>query len=279
MRLPIDGLAEQSGIVLISQWNEFCRLRTEVLGHLDTDSIHDLRVASRRMRAMLGLFLPFIAAKPVKTLSKEIRRITRALGHVRNIDEAIIYFNASSVHLPVLTGGLCRIRKKEVRAVTRILKAFPCRDMDRSLRKAVAKLVGRRPGDGNEERLSTHLSETSAQRYQSLHALLVPAAIPENVEMRHRLRIAIKKWRYLLETIGQVCGQDYGDTLELLKEYQTVLGSLNDMVEFGLLSARLALPEEELHEMKNALERDTARYIARFAEIASSRPIEYTDLL
>jgi CHAD domain-containing protein len=269
-------IGEQAGIVLFSQWNEFCRVKVVVIGHHDMDSIHDLRVASRRMRATLGLFAPFISGKLLKTLSKKIRRITRELGHVRNIDEAIIYFNSLPTAFPMLAKGLRKAREREITAVIKVLKAFPCQNMDKKLRETVAELAGRSPDDNLDHLLPAYLSETSLQRYQALHDLLASASIPENVEIRHGLRIAIKKWRYLLETIGQVCGQDYGATLETLKEYQTVLGNLNDMVEFGALSDRMTLPAEETKAIRTALDQDTARYLARFIEVASSRPLQYT---
>jgi CHAD domain-containing protein len=273
------GIGEQAGIVLFSQWHEFCRLRKTVLGQCDTDSIHDLRVASRRMRATLGLFAPFISGKSVKALSKEIRRVTRELGHVRNIDEAIIYFSASSTPLPALEERLRTVREKEIRTVIKVLKRLPRQDMARMLRKAVAGLSGRSSQDSIDLELPPYLSEISIQRYQAVYDLLAPASMPENRAMLHGLRIAIKKWRYLLETIGQVCGQDYGATLETLKEYQTVLGSLNDMAEFAVLSDSLGLPPEEAKEIKAALERDSEKYLARIIEIAASRPIQYTFLL
>jgi CHAD domain-containing protein len=267
---------EQAGIVLHSQWDEFCRLRRSVLGHLDTDSIHDLRVASRRLRASLGLFGPFIAKRAAKALSKEIRRITRELGHVRNIDEALIYVTSLPAVLPISANRLRKAREKEIRAVIKVLKRFPCREMGLVLRKALAGLSGRISGGNTDHSLPVYLADTSVQRFQELHDLLAPAAIPENVELRHRLRIAIKKWRYLLETIGQVCGQDYGATLEVLKEYQALLGKLNDMVEFGVLCGMLKLPPEEAQQINAALERDTACYLADFIQVAMSRPLQYT---
>ena len=269
-------IGEQAGGVLYSQWSEFCRLRLVVLDRRDTDSIHDLRVASRRLRATLGLFFPFISGKALKTLAKDVQKITRALGHVRNIDEAILYFDAQSASLPLLSAELRRARDTESKAVVRSLKAFECRETDRVMREAVAGLTGGAERAGIDQRLAAYLSETSLRRYRQLADLLAPATSPENVEGRHRLRIAIKKWRYLLEVAGQLCGQDYGATLAVLKEYQTLLGSLNDMVEFAALSARLMLPAQESHEIRVALERDAAVYLTRFIELAASQPLQYT---
>ena len=272
-------IGEQAGIVLFSQWNEFCRLRTLVLGHSDPDSIHDLRVASRRMRATLALFSPFIAGNSLKNISKEIRRVTRTLGQVRNIDEAIIYFTRLLPHLPTLAERFSRAREREIKAVFKVLKVLSCNDMDRKLRAAVSELAGGPSRASIDHGLPIYLSDMSIQRYQALYDLLTPATIPENMEVRHGLRIAIKKWRYLLETVGQVCGRDFGATLEILKEYQTVLGSLNDMVEFGALCDRLVLPAEEAQEIKSALAQDSARYLAHFMTVAASRPLQYTFLL
>jgi len=266
-------LGERAGIVLFSQWTEFCGLRERVLRNGDIDPIHDLRVASRRMRATVGLFAPFIAGKTVKRISKGLRRVTRELGHLRNIDEAIIYIGALPAPLPALNRLLPSVREREMRAVTDVLKPFPRQEMDRMIRKAVAELAGIPHGD---QALPVYLSEMSIQRYQAVHDLLLPATVPENVEIRHRLRIAIKKWRYLLETLGQVCQYDYSATLWTLKEYQTLLGSLNDMVEFAALCGTLTLPPHEREGITAALARDSAAYLARFIETAAARPLQYT---
>lgn len=269
-------LGEQAGIVLFSQWNEFCDLREIVLRRGDIDSIHDLRVASRRMRATIGLFAPFIAGKTAKRTSKVLRRVTRELGRLRNIDEALIYFSALPERLPVLCGLLPVVRKKEMGVVTDVLVPFPRQEMDRMLREAVADLAGI-PCD--DQALPAYLKKKSVQRFQAVQELMVPATDPENREGRHGLRIAIKKWRYLLETICQVCGQDCGAQLEALKGYQTLLGSLNDMVEFGALCETLELPTQEREKIAAALARDSAAYLARFIETATARPLQYTQLL
>ncbi len=267
------GLGERAGSVLFSQWTEFCGLQERVLRQGDGDSVHDLRVASRRMRATIGLFAPFIADKIVRRISKSLRRITRDLGRLRNIDEAVIYFGSLPDPLPVLSGLLPAAREREMQAVRDLLKPFPCREMDRMLRKAVAELAGIPQGD---QGLPVYLSETSIRRYQAVHDLLLPSTVPEDVATRHRLRIAIKKWRYLLETLGQVCQQDYSAALETLKGYQTLLGSLNDMVEFAGLCDSLAIPQDEREWVAVSLQRDSADYLARFIETAADRPPQYT---
>jgi CHAD domain-containing protein len=266
-------MGERAAVVLFSQWNQFCDLRELVLRQGDIDSIHDLRVASRRMRATVGLFVPYIAGKAVKYISKELRRVTRELGRLRNIDEAIVYFGALPAPLPALKRMLPAARDGEMKVVTDVLKSFPREEMDRVIRKAVAELAGIQHDD---QALPVYLSETSIQRYQAVYELLVPATMPENVDTRHAFRIAIKKWRYLLEILGQVCQQDYSAALAKLKDYQTLLGRMNDMVEFRALCDSLALPQAEAEEVMHILAQDSAAYLAIFIETAESRPLHYT---
>lgn len=274
--LPTARIGGQAGIALSCQWDEFCRLQTVVLSHHDTDDIHDLRVASRRLRATLGLLAPFLSAQSAQLVSKEIRRVTQALGHVRNLDEAMIYLDALPMELPLLVKRLRRARMQEIKAVVKVLKGLPRRKMDRRLREAVAAMAAGPSRDSIDQSLPAYLSETSILRYQALHDLVAPATIPENVTGRHRLRIAIKKWRYLLETVGQVCDQDYGVTLDTLKGYQTLLGSLNDMVEFAVVCDSMKLPKAEKKAIKKALAQDTAAYFARFVEVVTTQPLQYS---
>jgi CHAD domain-containing protein len=267
------GLGERAGVILFSQWNEFCDLRETVLRKGDTDSVHDLRVISRRIRATVGLFTPVITGKAVKRISKTFQRVTRKLGRLRNIDEAVIYCNGLAFPLSVLNRLLQVARVEEMKSVTDALKLFPRQEMDRLLRETVAELAVIACDD---QALPVYLSATSIQRYQSVYDLLLPATIPENGETRHALRIAIKKWRYLLETLGQLCQRDYCATLETLKEYQTQLGHLNDMVEFDALCDALMLPQHEREKMTAALARDSAQFLTRFIETAATRPLQYT---
>src|SRR5471030_2866655 len=96
VQLPPDTatILERFTGVLFAQWEELLRLRRAVLKSSDLDDIHDLRVASRRLRAALELFYPF-AQKGSKTeLKKSVRKLTLILGGLRNIDEALIFFQS-----------------------------------------------------------------------------------------------------------------------------------------------------------------------------------------
>ncbi len=52
----------------------------------DPEAIHDLRVASRRLRAALRHLEPCFAAQEARGLCAAVRRLARLLGEARNLD-------------------------------------------------------------------------------------------------------------------------------------------------------------------------------------------------
>ncbi len=260
---------EQAGMVLASQWSEFCRLRNVVLAGGDSEAIHDLRVASRRLRAVLALFVPYLPGGRTKILSREIRSLTATLGNVRNLDEALQYFSALPTLLPGLMARLGIARKKAAKGVTKALEAFSCREWDQTVRSMAVDLTAAVSTAGSEEVVMGYLAETGERRYRQVTKLLVAAVAIENVEGRHRFRIAIKKWRYLLEAVGQMTGRKFGETLDVLKSYQTALGKLNDMVVFSELCRAQCCSKREMRAARSALTEDTARYLRAFMELES----------
>src|SRR6185369_6623150 len=89
-----EAILQRSGNVLLSQWGEMLRLRLVVLKSCEHEDIHDLRVASRRFRAALNLIGPLSDCGHMPLLSKGVRSLTRTLGDLRNLDEALIFFSS-----------------------------------------------------------------------------------------------------------------------------------------------------------------------------------------
>lgn len=260
----------------MSQWMDLEHLRKVVLKRKEAEDIHDLRVASRRMRATLELFAPFIHGRLVKRLTREIRMITREVGRLRNIDEALLYFGQDAALFPALQPRLAAAREGELKSMVKVLKPFPVDEMERMLRLAVADLSANPQQDTADSSLPVYLSKTAVNRFQAVYDLILPATDPEAAETRHALRIAIKKWRYLLEALSRIFDHDFQEALDLLKEYQTILGSLNDLTEFEALCGKMRLPADVHMKIGAMLAKDNAQQLARFLELASSRRPHYT---
>ena len=268
---------------LLIQSMRLSRLRRAVMKTSDLDDIHDLRVASRRFRAVLELFYPFVPKGPKTELRKRVRKLTRILGGLRNIDEALLFFQSRPLpNIPVdaaLVSALSRMRPGEFKRIEKALKAFDHRSLDRMIREMVAGLNEASITERNSISLLAYFSDVSIRQYLPIHRLQTISTVPENHTSRHALRIAIKKWRYLFEIISQILDRDYTLLLELLKEYQSILGQMNDVAEFELLLGGMKLPVDEREYARAALMAEDALLLESFSELVERKPLVYTFLI
>ncbi len=66
----------------------------------DIEALHDMRVASRRLRAAMSVFAPAFPARQFNALEKEVARVTDALGEVRDSDVLIEFIEETIAHAP-----------------------------------------------------------------------------------------------------------------------------------------------------------------------------------
>ena len=65
-----DRMLERLAAYLAEQWEELLRLRGSVLKRSEIEAIHDLRVASRRLRSVLEAMLPLLGTRQVRRLRR-----------------------------------------------------------------------------------------------------------------------------------------------------------------------------------------------------------------
>ena len=87
---PLWGAAR---VLLNGKVDDFFQLKEKVADTFDPEDIHDLRVASRRLREGLALFALCYPPEDIARLTKHVKRVTRYLGEMRNMDEAFLFFS------------------------------------------------------------------------------------------------------------------------------------------------------------------------------------------
>src|SRR5437868_11036619 len=93
---PIEGLnceaelIESAIKVLRVRFSEMLDFREAVLSPDGIDGVHDMRVASRRLRSALRDFSDYFKKSERKQFAKRLKRFADALGDVRDEDVAII---------------------------------------------------------------------------------------------------------------------------------------------------------------------------------------------
>src|SRR5437870_6198022 len=77
---PDDSMAEAGRKVLAYYFARMQEQEPSVReGHQNKDAIHDMRVATRRMRSALDIFGAFYRGSAIRPFSKELRRVARSL--------------------------------------------------------------------------------------------------------------------------------------------------------------------------------------------------------
>jgi CHAD domain-containing protein len=91
-----------------------------VLDTSDIERVHDMRVASRRLRAVLEIFQPCFPQGDFKTVLRDVKAIADALGERRDPDvhiEAMEAFEAGvqATNRPGIDALVARLRRQQAR--------------------------------------------------------------------------------------------------------------------------------------------------------------------
>lgn len=92
--------AEAAALVVETRAQELLARSAEVLNTERIAAVHDMRVATRRLRAALEVFEPCFPRGPYKKLRKEVKAIADALGERRDRDVAIAAMTEFAESMP-----------------------------------------------------------------------------------------------------------------------------------------------------------------------------------
>ena len=103
---PIEGLeaeepyAAAGAKIVAVRSREVADHSRDVLDVVDIERVHDMRVATRRLRAALEIFEPCFPAKPYGDALREVKALADALGERRDRDVAIAALFAFNEQMP-----------------------------------------------------------------------------------------------------------------------------------------------------------------------------------
>jgi CHAD domain-containing protein len=95
-----DAYAEAAARIVEVRAGELIEHAQGVLDTGDIERVHDMRVATRRLRAALEIFEPCFPAEPFGQALGEVKRLADALGQRRDSDVAIAALHAFNDQMP-----------------------------------------------------------------------------------------------------------------------------------------------------------------------------------
>jgi CHAD domain-containing protein len=205
----------------------------------DIEELHDMRVATRRMRAAVPVFGPYFQAKALKPHLKGLKRTGRALGPVRDLDvfeeKAQRYLSSQPADQAGILEGLLAVWHGERDAARKRMLAY----LDSQVYSGFVARFGRflstdragardlpagKPAPYQVRHVAPRLIYARYEEVLAYEPMLDAPAI----ELLHALRIDFKRLRYTLEFLLPVLGPQARSVIEEVKGMQDHLGDLND---------------------------------------------------
>jgi CHAD domain-containing protein len=220
----------------------------------DIEALHDMRVATRRMRAAVRVFGEYFEPKAMRPFNKALRRVARALGPVRDLDvfqeKAQHYLSTQPEKIRRgLTPLIEQWEQQRESARQKMLTYLDSEGYARFKGRFAGFLqtpeVGSRPVDYHRPepyQVKHIVPGLIYSRYETVRAYenivaTAPIQTTEGIEKLHALRIDFKYLRYTLEFFESVLGPEAEAVIKEVKLIQDHLGDLNDAhIALGLLT-------------------------------------------
>jgi triphosphatase len=204
----------------------------------DPEALHDMRVATRRLRAVVRAFAPGVPRRLHGVFTEELRWLGSLLGSVRDLDVQLVNLASFGTAAPPgHRAGLDEFRaylerERNARRVEMLagleseryftllqqLEAFaygPARRRPEAAAREPIGLVGRRA------------IKKAFKRLLRRGGAIQSAPAPEDL---HALRIRAKRLRYLLEFLRELTGKPGRRLVKQLVQLQDLLGAYHDAV-------------------------------------------------
>ncbi len=237
---PHDTLAEAGRKVLLADFIKMLSHEAGSRAGADIEDVHDMRVATRRMRSAFRLLKVYYKPSVVESFRRRLGKIAQALGDIRDLDVMIDDLKRHQMTLDpdqqaALQDAIDALDQRRAKARRAFVKLVAGRQYAKFIDVFGAFLTT--PEMGAKANKSS-----GVVAYQVRH--VVPVILHSHLAAvraydtaldgadfatLHGLRIEFKRLRYAVSFFTDVLGASVNDFIGELKTIQDHLGRLNDM--------------------------------------------------
>jgi CHAD domain-containing protein len=194
----------------------------------EPESLHQMRVATRQLRAVLHAASPLLMPEWVDSLRDELHWLGQLLGPARDLDVQLAYFREESAELdardrrPLIPfiAHLETQRNNAQNILLSKLKGPRYLDLIRLLREA--------PHDPTAIESTATLRDLAKQEFSKLRKVIRQAGHTPNNANIHRIRIKTKRARYAAELAESTVGKSATRFIDKTRVVQDLLGLHQD---------------------------------------------------
>ncbi|MBI5965650.1 MAG: CHAD domain-containing protein [Chloroflexi bacterium] len=211
---------------LNTRWDQYKSELKTCRREFSEEAVHDFRVASRRLLSFLDLLRAVIQDPKINKIRRVLKGELDDLDDLRDAQTLLADISETIHEAPVLQPYREYLRHKEkklLRTARKEINSLKIGTLTKRIRKLSRMIEAFNPIN-LDAGLFPAVDEAFAvviQRYG-----LIDPGQPATI---HRLRIAFKKFRYMIEIIHPILEGFPADQLKRMHDYQSAMGDIQDM--------------------------------------------------
>ncbi|OGX78656.1 CHAD domain-containing protein [Exiguobacterium sp. SH31] len=227
--------AEKLKYELLETWNTFNHYMTEALTFHNTEDVHQARVHLRKLLTFMQLY----DTKP--STYRQLKQLMEALGAVRDGD---VLLQGLAIETGLEQAFADHMEANRAKDRT-ILNSRVTEKMTPSLDQQVRRFIGGQLYRSlKKQDASAFLDKAKSERKRRVESHHHATSKHDRLETLHKVRLAVKRERYLHEYLLNYEEKASKDQVQKLKRLQTELGEMNDRHQLLLRWTDFSPPTE-----------------------------------
>lgn len=244
--------AENLKYELLETWNTFNHYMTEALTFQNSEDIHQARVHLRKLLTFMQLY----DTKP--STYRQLKQLMEALGVVRDEDVLLEGLAVETELDQAFSDHIEALRAKD----RTLLMSRVTEKMTPSLDQQVRRFIGGQLFRAFKKHdAASFLEKANIERKRRIEVHHEATKMSDRLETLHKVRLAVKRERYLNEYLLNYEAKASKDQIQKLKRLQTELGDMNDRHQLLLRWTDFTPPavlnddyEQVVHELQARLD-------------------------
>lgn len=247
---------------LDERWNKYRSEFKTCRNEFSEEAVHDLRVSARRLLAVFNLLRSIVHHARIQKIRRTLKDQLDDLDDLRDVQVLIADISEFVHELSEFENFRAYLQKKEKKFLREARKLIQSHKLDAFEKRVerTRKLVEELPKRNFDEQLLESLDEAFTrvtQYYVGVDA--------EKTITIHKLRIALKKFRYMIEIANPLFKNFPLENFQRMHDYQGAMGDIQDM--------EIAIEQlDDFAESDSSLNLKTVRehYTSRFKKSLSA---------
>lgn len=216
---------------LEQRWRKYVKELRRCRNHRSEESVHDLRVATRRLISTLMIVEILLPESRVQKLQRRLKKLFDAMSPLRDTQVQLLALQKKVAQLRELETLITVLKLREHRQMNRIGKRVA--NIDTAALRAILRRIEKKLQTISASRLKKNVSLTAALG-EAAEGFIAIAALRERLRISqphtvHRMRIAFKKFRYKVEALQPFLRNVTVRQLKAMDKFQTRMGEIQDI--------------------------------------------------